>query len=331
MPSPERPERPGGAVLPDLSLARKVLQTEAAAILALVDRLDAQFVGAVDLLRDCSGRVVVTGMGKSGIIARKIAATLASTGTPAFFLHPAEAIHGDLGVIQKGDIVVALSHSGETDEILRLLETIRRAGASIIALTGHPASTLGQFADVTLDCHVAEEACPLNLVPTASTTAALALGDALAMTLLVEKGFRAEDFANLHPGGKLGKRLMRVEQLMHAGDALPQVDESTAMREVIYEMSRKGLGMTCVTSNGALVGIITDGDLRRRMITTPDVLGLRAADVMTTSPVTIPRNLLAVEALNLMEHRKITSVIVSTGSAIEGVVHLHDLWRTEAI
>ena len=317
--------------MPDLSLARKVLQTEAAAILALVDRLDARFVRAVELIRDCRGRVIVTGMGKSGIIARKISATLASTGTPAFFLHPAEAIHGDLGVVQAGDIVVALSHSGETDEILRLLETIRRGGAGIIAITGHPGSTLGQFADVTLDCHVTEEACPLNLVPTASTTAALALGDALAMTLLVEKGFRAEDFANLHPGGKLGKRLMRVEQLMHAGDDIPQVDETTSMRDVIYEMSRKGLGMTCVTSGGALVGIITDGDLRRRMTTTPNVLDLRAADVMTTSPVTIPRHLLAVEALNLMERRKITSVIVSADAAIQGVVHLHDLWRTEAI
>jgi arabinose-5-phosphate isomerase len=330
MPSPERPERPAG-VLPDLSLARKVLQTEAAAILTLVDRLDASFGRTVELLRDCRGRVIVTGMGKSGIIARKIAATLASTGTAAFFLHPAEAIHGDLGVIQTGDIVVALSHSGETAEILRLLETIRRAGATIVALTGHPASTLGQFADVTLDCHVAEEACPLNLVPTASTTAALALGDALAMTLLVEKGFREEDFANLHPGGKLGKRLMRVEQLMHAGDGVPVVDESTPMRDVIYEMSRKGLGMTCVTSGGRLAGIITDGDLRRRMTTTPDVLGLKASDVMTTRPVTIPRHLLAVEALNLMEQRKITSVIVATGPEIHGVVHLHDLWRTEAI
>jgi arabinose-5-phosphate isomerase len=331
MPSPERPDRPARAVLPDLSLARKVLHVEAAAILSLVDRLDARFARAVELLRDCRGRVVVTGMGKSGIIARKIAATLASTGTPAFFLHPAEAIHGDLGVIQAGDIVFALSHSGETDEILRLLETIRRAGARIVALTGHPGSTLGQFADVTLDCHVAEEACPLNLVPTASTTAALALGDALAMTLLVEKGFRAEDFANLHPGGKLGKRLMRVEQLMHAGEDVPRVDESTSMRDVIYEMSRKGLGMTCVTSGDSLVGIITDGDLRRRMTTTPDVLGLRAAEVMTTNPVTIPPHLLAVEALNLMEQRKITSVIVSAGGAIQGVVHLHDLWRTEAI
>ena len=314
-----------------LELARKVLRIEAAAILGLVDRIDGAFERALQLLFECRGRVIVTGMGKSGIIARKISATLASTGTPAFFLHPAEAIHGDLGVVQAGDIVVALSHSGETDEILRLLETIRRGGAGIIAITGHPGSTLGQFADVTLDCHVAEEACPLNLVPTASTTAALALGDALAMTLLVEKGFRAEDFANLHPGGKLGKRLMRVEQLMHAGDDIPQVDETTSMRDVIYEMSRKGLGMTCVTSGGALVGIITDGDLRRRMTTTPNVLDLRAADVMTTSPVTIPRHLLAVEALNLMERRKITSVIVSADAAIQGVVHLHDLWRTEAI
>jgi arabinose-5-phosphate isomerase len=317
--------------MPDLTLARTVLQTEAAAILALVPRVDARFVRAVELLRDCRGRVVVTGMGKSGIIARKIAATLASTGTPAFFLHPAEAIHGDLGVIQGGDVVVALSHSGETAEILRLLETIRRAGAWIIALTGHPDSTLGQFAEVTLDCHVDKEACPLNLVPTASTTAALALGDALAMTLLVEKGFRAEDFANLHPGGKLGKRLMRVEQLMHTGDGVPIVDVATPMRDVIYEMSRKGLGMTCVLDGGRLAGIITDGDLRRRMTTTPAVLDLRAADVMTGRPVTIPPHLLAVDALNVMEQRKITSVIVASGDEVAGVVHLHDLWRTELI
>jgi arabinose-5-phosphate isomerase len=331
MPSPEPPDRSAGAVMPDLTLARTVLQTEAAAILALVPRIDARFVRAVELLRDCRGRVVVTGMGKSGIIARKIAATLSSTGTPAFFLHPAEAIHGDLGVIQAGDVVVALSHSGETPEILRLLETIRRTGATIIALTGHPGSTLGQFAEVTLDCHVDKEACPLNLVPTASTTAALALGDALAMTLLVEKGFRVEDFANLHPGGKLGKRLMRVEQLMHAGEAVPAVDVATPMRDVIYEMSRKGLGMTCVTESGRLTGIITDGDLRRRMTTTPTILDLPAGDVMTRNPVTIPPHLLAVDALNVMEQRKITSVIVATGDAVAGVVHLHDLWRTELI
>jgi arabinose-5-phosphate isomerase len=330
MPSPERPDRPD-AVMPDLALARRVLQTEAAAILALVDRVDAQFARAVEILRDCRGRVVVTGMGKSGIVARKIAATLSSTGTPAFFLHPAEAIHGDLGVIQSGDVVLGLSYSGETAEILRLLETIRRTGATIVALTGEPTSTLGRFADVTLDCRVAEEACPLNLVPTASTTAALALGDALAMTLLVEKGFRVEDFANLHPGGKLGKRLMRVEQLMHAGDDAPKVDEQTPMRDVIYEMSRKGLGMTCVTAGERLVGIITDGDLRRRMGASTDVLALCARDVMTTHPATISRDLLAVDALNLMEQRKITSVIVTDQDAVVGVVHLHDLWRTELI
>ena len=219
----ERPEQSRMTRLTtvDLALARKVLETEAAAILALVDRLDHRFEQAVRLFLECRGRVIVTGMGKSGIICRKIAATLSSTGTPAFFLHPAEAIHGDLGVIQSDDVVVALSRSGETDEILRLLETIKRLGARLIAITGDCRSTLGQAADVALDCRVSEEACPLNLVPTASTTAALALGDALAMTLLVAKGFRQEDFANLHPGGKLGKRLMRVEQLMPAGEVRP--------------------------------------------------------------------------------------------------------------
>jgi arabinose-5-phosphate isomerase len=330
MPSSE-PREPRG-VLTDLSLARKVLQTEAAAIIGLIDRLDERFARAVELLRDCRGRVIVTGMGKSGIIARKIAATLASTGTPAFFLHPAEAIHGDLGVVTGDDVVVTLSHSGETAEILRLLETLRRIGARIIAMTGSPGSSLGQFADVVLDCHVSEEACPLNLVPTASTTASLALGDALAMTLLVEKGFRAEDFANLHPGGKLGKRLLRVEQVMHAGEHAPVVDETTPMREVIYQISQKGLGMTAVTRDGRLTGIITDGDLRRRMATTPAILDLSAADVMTRDPVTITSELLAVEALNLMERRKITSIIVTAAdSVVAGVVHLHDLWRTELI
>jgi arabinose-5-phosphate isomerase len=317
-------------VMPDLALARKVLTTEAHAILGLLDRLDDRFARAVILLRDCRGRVIVTGMGKSGIICRKIAATLSSTGTAAFFLHPAEAIHGDLGMIQSEDVVVALSHSGETEEVLRLLETIRRLGAGLIAISGSPGSTLAQAADVLLDCHVAEEACPLNLVPTASTTAALALGDALAMTLLVEKGFREEDFANLHPGGKLGKKLMRVETLMHAGDQAPIVGPSTPMRDVIYEMSRKGLGMTCVAEHGRLAGIITDGDLRRRMSETPDVLSLTAGDIMTRNPVTITRALLAVQALNLMEQRKITSLIVADDQdRVEGVLHLHDLWRIE--
>ena len=316
--------------MPDLALARKVLRTEAAAILGLVDRLDERFAQAVVMLRDCTGRVIVTGMGKSGIICRKIAATLSSTGTPAFFLHPAEAIHGDLGMVHRDDVVIALSHSGETGEVLRLLETIRRLGARLIAVTGSPTSTLAQAADLTLDCHVAEEACPLNLVPTASTTAALALGDALAMTLLIEKGFRQEDFANLHPGGKLGKRLMRVEALMHAGDLAPVVDDRTPMGEVIYEMSRKGMGMTCVVRSGRLAGIITDGDLRRRMIDTPAVLSLLAADVMTSRPVTIERSMLAAQALHVMEQRKITSLIVATpDGVVEGVLHLHDLWRTE--
>ena len=319
-----------GTVMPDLALARKVLRTEADAILGLVDRLDERFAQAVVMLRDCKGRVIVTGMGKSGIICRKIAATLSSTGTPAFFLHPAEAIHGDLGMVHRDDVVIALSHSGETGEVLRLLETIRRLGARLIAVTGSPASTLAQAADLTLDCHVAEEACPLNLVPTASTTAALALGDALAMTLLIEKGFREEDFVNLHPGGKLGKKLMRVESLMHAGDLAPAVDERTPMRDVIYEMSRKGLGMTCVLRDGRLAGIITDGDLRRRMSDTPAVLSLSAVDVMTSHPITIERSVLAAEALHVMEQRKITSLIVATPDGMmEGVLHLHDLWRTE--
>jgi len=316
--------------MPDLALARKVLRIEAAAILGLVDRLDERFSRAVAMLRDCQGRVIVTGMGKSGIICRKIAATLASTGTPAFFLHPAEAIHGDLGVIQKDDVVLAVSQSGETGEILRLLETIRRLGARLVAITGVPASTLAHAADVTLDCHIDEEACPLNLVPTASTTAALALGDALAMTLLTEKGFRPEDFANLHPGGKLGKRLMRVEALMHAGDAAPIVAASTPMKDVIYEMSRQGLGMTCVVEGGRLAGIVTDGDLRRRMSETASVLGLTAGEAMTRNPVTIGRGMLAAEALRLMEQRKITSlIVVDAGGAVEGVLHLHDLWRTD--
>ena len=317
----------------DLALARKVLETEAAAILALVHRLDGRFDAAVRLLRDCRGRVIVTGMGKSGIICRKLAATLTSTGTPAFFLHPAEATHGDLGVIQTDDVVIALSYSGETDEILRLLETIRRLGARLIAITGVPSSSLAQAADVALDCSVTEEACPMNLAPTASTTAALAIGDALAMTLLVEKGFKQEDFANLHPGGKLGRRLMRVENLMHGGKQCPIVRADTRMRDVIYEMSSKGLGMTCVLDGGdALLGIITDGDLRRHMASAPGILELTAADVMTRGPVSIAPRTLATEALNIMEQHKITSIVVAEGGLpkrVAGVLHLHDLWRME--
>ena len=315
----------------DLVLARKVLQTEAAAILGLVDRLDESFERAVRMLLDCRGRVIVTGMGKSGIICRKIAATLSSIGTPAFFLHPAEAIHGDLGVLQSEDVIIALSYSGETEELLRLLETIKRLGAGLIAITGDSRSTLGQAANVSLDCRVSEEACPMNLVPTASTTAALALGDALAMTLLVAKAFNQEHFASLHPGGKLGKRLMRVEQLMTGGERAPVVRAGTPIPQVIYEMSSKGLGMTCVVNDqGALCGIITDGDLRRHMTGTPNLLERTAADVMTHNPITIGRNTLAAEALGVLERRKITSlVVVGDDQQVQGVVHLHHLWRTE--
>ena len=318
----------------DRSLARKVLETEAAAILALVERLDERFDGAVQLLRQCKGRVILTGMGKSGIICRKIAATLTSTGTAAFFLHPAEAIHGDLGVIQTDDVIVALSYSGETGELLQLLETIRRLGAKLIAISGDPRSTLAQAADVALDCSVAEEACPMNLVPTASTTAALAIGDALAMTLLVEKGFRQEDFANLHPGGKLGKRLMRVEALMHSGKDCPLVRADARMRDVIYEMSSKQLGMTCVIDrdDDTLLGIITDGDLRRRMERGGEILDLTAGDVMSRHPVSVARATLAAEALHIMEQRKITSIVVAEDgppTRVAGVLHIHDLWRME--
>jgi arabinose-5-phosphate isomerase len=321
------------STLTDLELARKVLRTEAAAILGLIDRIDGDFERAVQLLFECRGRVVVTGMGKSGIICRKIAATLSSTGTPAFFLHPAEAIHGDVGAIREDDVVVALSHSGETDELLRLLESIRRLGARLIAISGNPASTLGRAADVTLNCGVAAEACPLNLAPTASTTAALALGDALAMTLLVRRGFREEDFASLHPGGRLGRRLMRVEHVMHSGDAAPLVAHTAAMRDVIHEMSSKRLGMTCVVDpQGCLLGVFTDGDLRRQMTRGSNVLALTAGEVMTADPVTIDRHLLAVEALKIMETHKITAVVVvDARRRVEGVVHLHDLWRTQMI
>jgi arabinose-5-phosphate isomerase len=316
-----------------LHIARQVLETEAQAILGLIPQLSESFVQAVDLLHDCQGRVIVSGMGKSGIISHKIAATLSSTGTSAFFLHPAEAIHGDLGAVRKEDVVLALSHSGETAELVRLVEAIRRIGAKLVVISGSHASTLAMAADVSLSCHVAEEACPLNLAPTASTTASLALGDALALALSRRKGFKEEDFANLHPGGRLGKKLMRVESLMHAGDALPAVLPDTRMPDVIHEITDKRLGMTCVVDGqGHLLGLVTDGDLRRHLTAGSALLTQTAGDIMTPKPVTITRTVLAVEALRLMEERKITSVIVVTSDGrAEGVVHLHDLWRTEMI
>jgi arabinose-5-phosphate isomerase len=285
------------------------------------------------LVRDCRGRVIMTGMGKSGIVCRKIAATFSSTGTPAFFLHPAEALHGDLGVIRSDDVVIALSYSGENEELVGILETLKRLGTRLIAMTGNARSTLAQAADVTLDCRVSEEACPMNLVPTASTTAMLALGDALAMTVLVERGFQPEDFANLHPGGKLGKRLKRVEQLMHHGEQVPLVTPATAMLDVIYEMSRKGLGMTCVVDDDrTLRGIITDGDLRRKVASFDNVLERTAADIMTPNPIAIGRRTLAAQALNMLEQRKITSlIVVDDARKVEGVIHLHHLWRTDLV
>ena len=324
---------PDSTTSASIDLARRVLETEAQAIQGLVSRLDASFDRALDLLAGCTGRVIVTGMGKSGIIAHKLSATLSSTGTSSIYLHAADAVHGDLGVVQPNDVIVALSYSGETDELIRLLEAIRRIGARLVALTGYPKSTLGQAADVTLSCHVAEEACPMNLAPTASTTATLAMGDALAMALSTRKGFREEHFADLHPAGRLGRKLMRVESAMHAGDAVPRVRMDSAMPDVIHEMSDKRLGMACVVDEGGrLVGIVTDGDLRRHMSRTSNLIEQRAADVMTRSPVTIDRRLLAVEALRLMEERRITSVVVvDQADVVVGVVHLHDLWRTQMI
>jgi arabinose-5-phosphate isomerase len=314
-------------------VARQVFEIEAQAILGLRDRLDGAFERALELLLGCAGRVVVTGLGKSGLIGQKISATFASTGTPSLFLHPVEALHGDLGRIVKGDVVLAVSYSGESPELLALLAALRRLAVPLVSLTGNKHSTLATQSDAHLDVGVRQEACPLGLAPTASTTAALAMGDALAMTLLVRKGFRQEDFASLHPGGKLGRRLMRVEHVMHAGDAAPVVRASTPMHDVFHEMSSKRLGMTCVVHDDSarLAGIFTDGDLRRLMLARPgEVLALTAGDVMKPNPRTIRRDMLAVEALKMMETHKITSVVVTDDSGtVEGVVHLHDLWRTQ--
>jgi arabinose-5-phosphate isomerase len=338
-----------------------VIRIESEALKDLADRvvgpMSEAFNGSVDLLYACAGRVVVTGMGKSGLIARKIAATLSSTGTPALFMHPVEALHGDLGMLAPGDVVIALSASGETEELLRLLATIKRLRIPLIAITcdqeGPRAqlgqtqaklslpkspeeskiSTLASAADVFLSCAVAQEACTLGLAPTASTTAMLALGDALAVALAEKKGFKEEDFANLHPGGKLGKRLARVESLMHDGDAIPRVDPDTLMPDVIYEMSRKKLGVTTVVEGEQLVGIISDGDLRRLLQNRgKDALDLTAAECMTPNPKTIAATEFAATALAMMEERKITSlVVVDPKGKVQGIVHLHDLWGTEMV
>jgi len=342
--------------------AENVVRIEAQALMALADRIAgpmaSAFQRAVDLLFCCAGRVVVTGMGKSGLIARKIAATLSSTGTPSLYLHPVEALHGDLGMVVRGDVVLVLSASGETEEILALLATIKRLQVPLITMTGdeiwrdgkvqssHPSktakggapatgsiSTLAAAADVALDCSVAEEACTLGLAPTASTTTMLALGDALAVTLSERRGFKEEDFANLHPGGKLGKRLAKVESLMHTGDALPCVTPFTKMPDVIYEMSRKKLGVTAVVEGEMLVGVISDGDLRRLLEKRgKDVMDLTASEAMTRAPKTIAAAEFAATALAIMEEKKITSLMVVDGAGkLEGIVHLHDLWTTELV
>jgi arabinose-5-phosphate isomerase len=329
------------------NIGESVVRIEADALRALADRLAGSmavdFDRALELLYGCAGRVVVTGMGKSGLIARKIAATFTSTGSPALFLHPAEALHGDLGMVVRGDVVLALSASGETAEILQLLATIKRLSVPLITLTcddlhstsnqSQGRSTLAQAADVALDCSVAHEACSLGLAPTASTTTMLALGDALAMALSERRGFKEEDFANLHPGGKLGKRFARVSSLMHTGDAVPIVRPSTPLTDVIYEMSRKGLGMTTVVDGDRLVGLISDGDLRRLLERHgKHVLDLSAAECMTRSPKVVEPNVFAIAALDIMEQMKITSLpVVDEAGELSGVLHLHDLWETEML
>ncbi|BAN34409.1 arabinose-5-phosphate isomerase [Sulfuricella denitrificans skB26] len=317
-----------------LDLARQVLSIEAKAVEALIGRLDDKFTSALELILHCQGRVVVSGMGKSGHIARKIASTMASTGTPAFFVHPGEASHGDLGMITADDVLIALSNSGESPELLTILPIIKRRGAKLITMTGNPASTMAREADVHLDVSVAQEACPLGLAPTASTTAALALGDALAIALLDVRGFGAEDFARSHPGGALGRRLLvHVGDLMHSGDALPKVSETALLTEALLEMSRKGLGMTAIVGDAdRLLGLFTDGDLRRALDHTFDIRAARVAEVMTRNPRTIGPEKLAAEAVQMMDHHKINGLlIVDTDGRLVGALNMHDLLRAGVV
>jgi arabinose-5-phosphate isomerase len=317
-----------------LELARKVLAIEADAVSGLISRLDERFVDAVGLILACRGRVVVSGVGKSGHIARKIASTLASTGTPAFFVHAAEAGHGDLGMITRDDVVLALSNSGQSDELLTIIPLIKRRGAKLIALTGNSDSALAREADVHLDAHVAQEACPLNLAPTASTTAALALGDALAVALLDARGFDERDFARAHPGGALGRKLLtHVSEVMRTGNDLPAVYDTDSFSDMLAEISRKSMGMTAILDRGKkIVGIFTDGDLRRTLESNPDIRGLKTADVMKRNPRTISPHKLAAEALELMERYKINQLLVATETGeLLGALNMHDLFRAKVI
>ncbi|MBP1624441.1 MAG: kdsD [Acidobacteria bacterium] len=323
----------GTAIDSSLETAIRVLEAEAGAIRELVARLGEPFLRAVDLAAACSGKIAVTGLGKSGIICKKIASTLSSTGSPSIFLHAADALHGDCGLLTRDDLVLAISKSGETAEVIQILNVAKRLGLPVIALSGERDSTLAKFADVSLDVSVAEEACSLGLAPTTSTAVAMAMGDALAMALMERKGFGKEDFASIHPAGSLGKQLLRVGELMHRGEAIPRVGESTPMSETICEMTRKSLGMTAVTDDeGILVGVISDGDLRRMLQKSDDPLKLPAGQVMSRNPKTIFEDELATAALSRMEEMKITSlVVIDRKRRVSGVVHLHDLWRTQLI
>ncbi|MBN1197245.1 MAG: KpsF/GutQ family sugar-phosphate isomerase [Candidatus Aminicenantes bacterium] len=313
-----------------LEIARHVLRTESRAIELAVQRLDAQFTMAVDLVFETRGRVVVTGMGKSGLIGKKIAATLTSTGTPAVFLHPSEALHGDIGIIMEDDVVVALSTSGETLEVVRLINLIRRIGVKLIALVGREGSTLARESDCHIDCSVESEACPIGLVPTTSTTLTLAMGDALAIALMEKKGFREENFRFNHPGGTIGKKLLKVVHLMHSGEAVPRVRPDDPMDTVIREIDQKRFGVAVVAdADEVVVGVITDGDLRRNLLRDPGLLQRRAVDCMTPNPLQVTEDRLAVEALKEMEDHRITSLVVTRGGRLAGLLHLHDLWRTE--
>ncbi len=313
------------------AVGRRVLKIEAEAVASLVERLDERFDRAVELLGDCRGRVIVTGMGKSGLVCQKIAATLAATGRPAHFMHPAEALHGDLGMIVEGDVLLAISNSGETDEIVRLLERVRRLGVPIVSLTGVPRSTLARYGDVHVDIGVHREADEFGIVPTASTTAAMAMGDALALACLMRRGLTREDLARYHPGGRIGRRLLAVSTLMHAGDDVPRIRENASLRDAVAEVSRKGLGMTCVVDHeDRLVGVLTDGDLRRHVLAEAAPLAGGVGESMTRKPQTIGPDALAADALHTMEERKITSLpVIDSQSRLLGVIQIHDLWRTE--
>ncbi len=316
-----------------IETGKKVLQTEANAILKALHRIDHRFEAAVDILFSCRGQVVVTGMGKSGLVGRKIAATMTSTGSPAIFLHPAEAIHGDIGIIHPEDVVIVLSTSGETGEVTRMLDYIKRLGIKLIALVGNPRSTLARQSDVFIDCSVEKEACPIGLVPSASSTLALAVGDALSIALMEKRGFSEEDFRYFHPGGQIGKRLLKVKHLMHKGRQMPVADVGARMKSVIRTINEKKFGVAIVVRDrDHVAGIITDGDLRRLFLKGTDFAAARASACMTADPLCIGEDKMAVEALKIMEDRAVTSlIVVDDKNRLRGLLHLHDLWRTEMI